>query len=206
MLFSTCLEPIKDSSCRINLQAKRLRPTKCPSYTCLWTRRDGNSTRSSVSCSFWSFHNLFFSFLFRQCCFKSQGRLKDYSSLQQHSIFTTGTLGVHWRIAYFDITRQTSSLGSARKTVFRNSHTISTVLFYFRLVSHTLSAFSTWRSVPHFKSILCWDVQTARGTPWRSWQCATSRKVTVSIHEQVLEFFVHLFLPAALWPLCRLRL
>jgi len=148
-----------------------------------------------------------------QCCFKSQGRLKDYSSIQQHSIFKTGNLDVHWRIAYFDITRQTSILGSDRKTVFRNSHTIPTVVFYFRLVSHmwrpaTLCGFNTWRSVPHFKCILCRDVQTASGTTWRSWlrQCAISRKVAVSIHEQVLEFFTDLFLPAALCSLRRLRL
>jgi hypothetical protein len=72
-----------------------------------------------------------FFFLFRQRCFKSQGRLKDDSSIQQHSIFAIGAVGVYWHITYFDITRRyyPSGLGSAHKTVFRNSHTIFTVLF-----------------------------------------------------------------------------
>ena len=96
-----------------------------PIYICLWTRREATSTRFPVSCSFWSIHNLsFFSFSGcankKSCCFKSQGRQKDDSSIQQHSVFTIWALGLQWHIPYFDITwhLEPSGLGFAHKPFF----------------------------------------------------------------------------------------
>jgi len=131
MVFSTCFEPIKDSYCRINIQViiSNLQSTLHtldfgPGETVVLPDLQflAHSGRSTIFSFF---------FLFRQCCFKSQGRLKDDSSIQRHSIFAIEALGVHWHINYFDITRRynPSGLDSAHKAVFKNSHTISTVLF-----------------------------------------------------------------------------
>jgi len=98
MVFSTCFETIKESSCRTNLQVSVSDPQHTP-HTHVFGPGETivlpdlqflvHSGRSTIYSFF---------FLFGQCCFKSQGRLKDDSSIQQHSIFTTGVPGVHWHI------------------------------------------------------------------------------------------------------------